>query len=79
MLTRKQKWRMTIKRVNFHKNEKIKKNIVVFNNIVNVILIPKIEENDDLKEHYWWSQDDINHFKKTYLCELGKIDKYKTI
>ena len=50
MLTRKQKWRMTIKRVNYNNiykqiNEeiKIKKNMVVFNSIVNVILITRFQ------------------------------------
>ena len=84
MLTRKQKWQMTIKRVNYNniykqinQEIKIKKNMVVFNSIVNVILIPKIEE--DL-EFYWWSKDDINEFKENYSKYMKESkEKYSTI
>ena len=93
MLTRKQKWRMTIKRVDYNniykqidEEIKIKKNMVVFNNIVNVILIPKVEENDYLIDHYWWSKDDIDEFKENYIKYLKESkeskeskEKYSTI
>ena len=87
MLTRKQTWRMTIKRVNYNNiykqiNEeiKIKKNMVVFNSIVNVVLIPKVEENEDLRDFYWWSKDDISEFKENYSKYLKECkEKYSTI
>ncbi len=90
MLTRKQKWRMTIKRVDYNniykqidEEIKIKKNMVVFNNIVNVILIPKVEENDYLIDHCWWSKDDIDEFKENYIKYLKENkeskEKYSTI
>ena len=69
MLTRKQKWRMTIRNVNYNKlyQELEIQKMVAFDNVVKVILIAKANENEDIKEDYWWSEKEINQFKENYI------------
>ena len=72
MLTRKQKWRMTIRNVNYNKlyQELEIQKMVAFDNVVKVILIPKADENKDIKEDYWWSEKEINQFKENYISYI---------
>ena len=72
MLTRKQKWRMTIRNVNYNKlyQELEIQKMVAFDNVVKVILIEKANENEDIKEDYWWSEKEINQFKENYISYI---------
>ena len=61
-------------------NNRIRKKIS-FNKIVEVILIPSRQEiiEQDLKYKIWYSIDELNSMRKSYMCEINIISNINYI